>query len=109
MKALFHISYKLSDNPFVIIDFTYLKSFKVSLFIASIPLKGRSVPFYCKTLFIEDIHKLIWKSINHFIMTSVLDILRMAPGDIIFLADRQFGTKMLMITELISYSGSGRI
>ena len=97
MKVLFFISFKLADAPFVIIDFTPLKGFKIKLFIASLPAAGRSLPFYCHPLYLKAIHNLKLKSENEFIMASIKELLSMIPSSlrkrIILLGDRQFGTK----------------
>ncbi len=100
MKVLFFIAFKLADNPFIIIDFTSLDGFRIKLFIASLPISGRSLPFYCNPLYLKDIHDLKFKSENEFIMVSIKELLSMTPGHlrsrIILLGDRQFGTKRFM-------------
>ena len=100
MKALFFIALKLADDPFVIIDFTSLDGFRIKLFIASLPVSGRSLPFYCNPLYLKDIYNLKYKSENEFIMVSIKELLSMIPGclrnRIILLGDRQFGTKRFM-------------
>ncbi|RMD54389.1 MAG: hypothetical protein D6828_04735 [Nitrospirae bacterium] len=101
MKALFFIASKLSNSPYVIIDFTSLDGFKVKLFIASLAVRGRSLPFYCKPLYLRDIHNLRFKSENEFIMFSIKELLSIIPEHlrerIILLGDRQFGTKRFLI------------
>ena len=93
MKALFLISFKLSDSSFVIIDFTSLKGYDVKLFIASMPISGRSLPFYCRVLYLKDIHNLKFKSENEFIMMSIKEMLSLIPhplrNRIVLLADME--------------------
>lgn len=100
MKALFLIAFKLADDPFVIIDFTSLDGFRIKLFIASLPAGGRSLPFYCKPLYLKDIYDLKFKSENEFIMVSIKELLSLIPTSlrnrIILLGDRQFGTKRFL-------------
>lgn len=97
MKALFHIVFKLADNPFIIIDFTSLNGFRIKFFIASLPTSGRSLPFYCRPLYLKDIHSLRYSSENEFIMITIKELLSIIPANlrerIIILGDRQFGTK----------------
>jgi len=97
MRALFFIAIKLAKEPFIIIDFTSLNGFRIKLFIASLPVTGRSLPFYCNPLYLKDIHNLNYSSENEFIMVSIKELLSMIPdclrNRIILLGDRQFGTK----------------
>ena len=97
MKALFCIVFKLADKPFIIIDFTSLNGFKIKLFIASLPVNGRSLPFYCRPLYLKDIHNLRYNSENEFIMITIKELLSIIPANlrerVIILGDRQFGTK----------------
>ena len=98
MKALFHIIFfKLADNPFIIIDFTSLNGFRIKFFIASLPTSGRNLPFYCKPLYLKDIHNLRYNSENEFIMITIKEVLSIIPANlrerVIILGDRQFGTK----------------
>jgi hypothetical protein len=100
MKSLSFLAFKLTKAPFVIIDFTPLNGFKVKLFIASLPANGRSLPFYCKPLYLQDIHNLKYKSENDFIMASIKELLSIVPkhlrNKVILLGDRQFGTKRFL-------------
>ena len=93
MRALFFIVIKLAEEPFIIIDFTPLNGFRIKLFIASLPVTGRSLPFYCNPLY-------QYSSENEFIMVSIKELLSMIPdclrNRIVLLGDRQFGTKSFL-------------
>ncbi|MEO1954537.1 MAG: hypothetical protein ABGW74_07520, partial [Campylobacterales bacterium] len=73
-----------------------LKSYNISLLIASIAFKGRCIPFFFKAKFVSDIHNLKYLSENEFIFKAINEIVQIIGEDkakrYIFVADRQFAT-----------------
>jgi hypothetical protein len=66
-KAFAKLIVSKVKTRYVIVDFTSLKAYDVSIFIASFPLKGRSCPFYARVLRKSDIDSIKYKSQNDFI------------------------------------------
>jgi len=97
-KAVIKIVFTIFKVDQIVIDFTSLEGYKIKLFIASVPFIGRSIPIFCKSLFLSDIEKMKYKSENQFIVKQIESLKELIPGDITILADRQFATKQFIKT-----------
>ena len=89
-KAFAKLIVSKVKTRYVIVDFTSLKAYDVSIFIASFPLKGRSCPFYARVLRKSDIESIKYKSQNDFIFKCMEEILGILPFKPIIIADRGF-------------------
>ena len=94
-KAIIRLIFTIYKVKQIVIDFTALKGHDIKLFIASVPFIGRSIPIYCKPLFLSDIHSLKYNSENEFIIKQIEALMEILPKDkeITILADRQFSSK----------------
>jgi len=70
---------------YVIIDFTPLNGYDVKIFFASIPFKGRSIPFYGRILKQEDIDSMKYKSRNEFIFKCIEELLEIYHSNLLSL------------------------
>lgn len=94
-KAIVKLIFTIYKVDQIIIDFTALKGYQIKPFIASIPFISRSIPIYCKSLFLSDIYSLKYSSENEFIIKQIETLIGILPKDkkITILADRQFSSK----------------
>jgi len=95
-KAVIKIVFTIFKIDQIVIDFTSLEGYKIKLFIASVPFISRSIPIFCKSLFLSDIEKMKYKSENQFIVKQIESLKELIPGGITILADRQFATKQFI-------------
>jgi len=95
-KAIIKIVFSIYKVDQVVIDFTSLDGYNIKLFIASVPFKSRSIPIFCKSLFLSDIKKMKYKSENQFIIEQIDELIKLIPRNITILADRQFATKQFI-------------
>jgi len=95
-KAIIKIVFSIYKVDQVVIDFTSLDGYEIKLFIASVPFKSRSIPIFCKSLFLADIKKMKYKSENQFIIEQIDKLIKLIPRNITILADRQFATKQFI-------------
>ncbi|MBF0539476.1 MAG: transposase, partial [Nitrospirae bacterium] len=82
---------KIVKNRYVIIDYTALRGYDVMLFIASMPYKGRSIPFYGKVLRLKDLDNLTYLSKNDFLECCMDEVLAIVPFSPVVIGDREFG------------------
>lgn len=97
-KAFSRFILERVKTNYVILDFTSLDGYKVKIFFASFPFKGRSIPFYARVYKQEDIDSIRYKSRNDFIFQCVEEIQKILPFRPIIIADREFG-----FSEFIRY------
>ncbi len=83
---------KIVRNRYVIIDYTSLKGYDITLFIASMPYRGRSIPFYGRVLRLKDLDNLVYRSKNEFLELCMDEVLEMVPFKAVVIGDREFGT-----------------
>ncbi|HIP43027.1 MAG TPA: hypothetical protein EYG91_03835, partial [Aquifex aeolicus] len=78
-KAIVKLIFTIYKVDQIIIDFTALKGYQIKPFIASIPFISRSIPIYCKSLFLSDIYSLKYSSENEFIIKQIETLIGILP------------------------------
>jgi len=94
-SAFVRLVTKKIKSRYIIIDFTSLKGYDISLFIASIPFKGRSIPIFVKVFMKKDLDEVKYLSKNTFIKGCIEELLEILPFKPIIIADREFATSFV--------------